>query len=177
VFGKYDASTSVGLGWLTDGVFDTGTEVQLTRVWSALAGYQHIWNPKWRTSIYGGYVNVEYNGTATALINSHFNAAGAANCGVGPAAVSPFLATFTYVTPGVGNSCSPNWSFYQIGTRTQFNPVPQLDIGLDLLYTHHNTAYKGAAVVAATGARPPIFAIDDQDVWSAFFRWQRNFYP
>ena len=27
--------------------------------------------------------------------------------------------------------------------------MPQLDIGLDLLYTHNNTAYQGAAVVAA----------------------------
>src|SRR5436190_13054558 len=30
----YNASTSVGVGWLTDGVFETGTEVFLTRVWS-----------------------------------------------------------------------------------------------------------------------------------------------
>jgi hypothetical protein len=169
----YNASTSASLGWIADGVFDTGTAVELTKVWSALAGYQHIWNPKWRTSLYGGYVNVEYNGTATNIINRHFAPAGAAVCGV-PAGVG---ATFTALTPLAGNGCSPDWSFYQIGTRTQFNPVPQLDIGLDLLYTHNNTAYKGAAVVAASGARPAINLIDDTDVWSAFFRWQRNFYP
>ena len=86
-------------------------------------------------------------------------------------------ATITAFTPVLGNSCSPNWSFWSIGTRTQWNPVPQLDIGLDLLYTHNNTAYSGAAVVATNGARPPVFVIDDTDVWSAFFRWQRNFYP
>ena len=60
------------LGWITDGVFDTGTAVEQTRVWSALAGYQHIWNPKWRTSLYGGYVNIEYGGAARDIINSHF---------------------------------------------------------------------------------------------------------
>ena len=48
------------------------------------------------------------------------------------------------VNHGEGNSCSPNFSFYEIGTRTQWNPVPQLDIGLEVLYTHLNTAYKGA---------------------------------
>jgi hypothetical protein len=84
---------------------------------------------------------------------------------------------FVAITPALGNSCSPNWSFWSVGTRTQFNPVAQLDIGLDLLYTHNNTAYSGAAVVAASGARPAIALIDDTDVWSAFFRWQRNFYP
>ena len=46
------------MGWIADGVFATGTEVELTRVWSALAAYEHIWNPKWRTSWFGGYVDV-----------------------------------------------------------------------------------------------------------------------
>ena len=41
----------VGLAWIADGVFATGTQIELTKVWSALAGYEHIWNPKWRTSV------------------------------------------------------------------------------------------------------------------------------
>jgi hypothetical protein len=32
-------------------------------------------------------------------------------------------------------------------------------------------------VVAANGSRPPVALLSDQDVWSAMFRWQRNFYP
>ena len=68
-------------------------------------------------------------------------------------------------------------SFWEADTRTQWNPVPQLDIGLELLYSQRNTAYKGAAVVPANGSRPAVFAIDDQNVFSAMFRWQRNFYP
>jgi hypothetical protein len=173
VFGAYNSSTNVGLGWIADGIFDTGTAVELTKVWSINGGYQHIWNPHWRTSLYGGYVDVDYNGAATFLINQHLGGTGALLCAGRPTAG----ATFTYITPFGANSCNPDWSFYSIGTRTQWNPVAQLDIGLDLLYTHLNTAYKGTAVVAGTGARPPINAIDDQDVWSAFFRWQRNFYP
>jgi hypothetical protein len=81
------------------------------------------------------------------------------------------------ITAGNGNSCSPNWSFYEIGTRTQFNPVPQLDIGLELLYTHVNTAYKGPGVVGPNTTRPAVTLVDDQNVWSAMLRWQRNFYP
>ena len=89
---------------------------------------------------------------------------------------------FGAVNPALGNSCSPNYSFFEIGTRTQWNPVQQLDIGLELLYTKHNTAYKGPGLygtVAAVGnaPRPFVTLFDDQEVWSAMFRWQRNFYP
>jgi len=85
--------------------------------------------------------------------------------------------TFTTVTPLPGNSCSPDWDFWELGSRTQWNPVPQLDIGLEVLYSQRNTAFKGAAIVPASCSRPPVFVIDDQNVWSAMVRWQRNFYP
>ena len=55
--------------------------------------------------------------------------------------------------------------------------MAQLDIGLQVMYTRLNTAFKGNAVVVANGSRPPVGRLDDQDVWSAMFRWQRNFYP
>ena len=170
----YNNSNSVGVGWLSDGVFGTGTQIELTKVWSALAAYEHIWNPKWRTAVGGGYVNVDYNGTATNLINARLPGAGPANCGV--VAAGATLAAFT---PALGNSCNPDYSFWEAYTRTQWNPVPQLDIGLQVMYTHHNTAYKGPAALTANGSRPAVVngIIDDQNVWSAMFRWQRNFYP
>jgi hypothetical protein len=172
---NYNASTSVGVGWINDGVFDTGTEVELTKAWSALTYYQHIWNPRWRTSWFGGYVNISYNQAATNIINSHLpGAAGSTPCGV-PVAGSVWPPIT--ITAGNGNSCSPNWSFYEIGTRTQFNPVAQLDIGLELLYTKVNTAFKGPIAGVANGSRPAVNLVDDQGVWSAMVRWQRNFYP
>jgi hypothetical protein len=173
-FQLYDNSNRVGLAWIADGVFGNGTQVELTRVWSALAAYEHIWNPKWRTAWGGGYVSVDYNTAATNLINARLPGAGPANCGV--VAAAP---TITAITPGVGNSCSPDYSFWEAYTRTQWNPVPQLDIGLQVMYTHHNTAYKGPAILAANTSRPLVVngVVDDQNVWSAMFRWQRNFYP
>ena len=170
-FQLYNSSTSVALGWTADGIFTTGSQIELTRVWSALAGYEHIWNPKWRTSVFGGYVNVDYNGAATNSILQKTPGALAA-CGVPGVGATTFGVTLLQ-----GNSCSPDMSFWEAGTRTQWNPVPQLDIGLELLYSRRNTAFKGAAVVPANGSRPVVFALDDQDVFSAMFRWQRNFYP
>ena len=57
--------------------------------------------------------------------------------------------------------------------------MPQLDIGMEVLYQKNNTAFKGPANLAANGSRPAVLngLISDQDVWSAMFRWQRNFYP
>ena len=71
----YNNSNRVGVAWAADGVFGSGSEVELTTAWSINAGYQHIWGAagtfggKWRTTVYGGYVSVDYNDNATRLIN------------------------------------------------------------------------------------------------------------
>jgi hypothetical protein len=168
----YNASTSVGVGWLSDGIFTSGTDIELTRAWGFTAAFEHVWNPRWKTSLYGGYVNIAYNDTATGIINSALAA--------GSICARPFaglVGNLAALTALPGNSCSPNFSFYQVGSRTQFNPVPQLDIGLDLLYTGLNTAYKGPGTYAANASRPAVTSFDNQGVWSALMRWQRNFYP
>ena len=76
-----------------------------------------------------------------------------------------------------GNSCNPNYSFFQVGTRTQYNPVAQLDVGLDVYWTKLNTAYKGPASYGPNVVRPIVSLLDDQNVVSLIFRMQRNFYP
>ena len=63
-----------------------------------------------------------------------------------------------------GNSCDPDWSFWQVGTRTQWNPHPNLDIGLEVMYTRVNTAYAGPAVVDPGSPQNPVFRLDDIDV-------------
>jgi hypothetical protein len=150
----YGSNNSAGFGWINDGVFATGGSVQLTTVWSINGGFQHFWNPKWRTSLYGGIVEVDYNGTATGAI-----------CG-------------GTVLGGVFANCSPNFSVDQVGSRTQWNPHPDLDIGVDVVWSHLNTAFAGAAILPANGARPGgAYTIEDQDVVTAVFRIQRNFLP
>jgi hypothetical protein len=75
---------------------------------------------------------------------------------------------------GAGNSCTPDFSFYQIGTRTEFTPVRGFGLGLDVFYTRLNTAYKGIGTYGANSPRPAMTALDDQNVLSAIFRVQRN---
>ncbi len=181
VWQLYNGSNSRGLGWLADGVFTTGGDVQLTRAWSINAGYQHIWGARgtwagrWKTSLYGGYAKIDYNDEATFQINRGFAAGNFCRW---------WSRDHHALTPLAGNSCNPDTDYWVVGSRTQFNPHPLLDIGLDVYYTKFNTAYSGLTNFAANGARPACVnnAIntctqDDQGVWSALMRWQRNFYP
>jgi hypothetical protein len=167
----YSSGNNAGFAWVTDGIYSgslvagTATNVELTTVWGVNGFYQHIWNPKWRTSLYGGYVEVDYNNNAKAQI------CGAA--GIGGAVAAPVGVGMT----GVSN-CNPDTSWWQVGSRTQWNPHPDLDVGVDVLWTHLNTAFKGTATLAANGARPAgVYTIDDQDIVSVMFRIQRNFLP
>jgi hypothetical protein len=158
-----NGSNGAAVGWLVDGVYSSGSGVELTTAWSAWAGYQHIWTPAWRTSVYGGYLDVEYDGTATAMICGPTGAGG------------PGLAFTMVANP----SCSPNFSVWQAGTRTQWNPVSQLDVGVDVLYSHIDSAFDGAVTKAGNLPGQPTVPITfaDQDVWSVMFRVQRNFWP
>jgi hypothetical protein len=161
----YGGNMSAGFNWVTDGVFSSAGangSIQLTSVWSINGFFQHFWNPRWRTSIYGGYVEVDYGGGALAII-----------CPAGAGTLAPVGTALT----GVSN-CNPNSSFWQMGSRTQWNPHPDLDIGVDVLWSHLNTAFAGTATLAANGARPGgVYTIADQDVVSVLFRIQRNFLP
>ena len=171
-FQLYNTSNSVGAGWIADGVFANGTQIELTKVWSALAAYEHIWNPKWRTSFFGGYVNVNYNDNATDLIQQRLPGVAV---GCGRAAIAPALSTIQparRATAAAPTTTSGKPAHGRSGTRCRSS----ISVS-KCCYSKRNTAFKGPAIVPASGSRPPVFVLDDQDAWSAMFRWQRNFYP
>lgn len=166
-FTRYDSSPvgaipgNVALAWLVDGVFATGTSIELTSGWALQAGIQHYWTPSLRTSLWGGYMAINYNATATALIC----ATPVGSIGWGP------LITAT---------CDPDFKVWQVGSRTIWNPVQNLDVGVEVLYTQVDTEWNGTATLPAfaAGARPAgTYTLDDQGVWSAMIRFQRNFWP
>ena len=177
----YSSGNSVGLGWLAEGTFINGGSVELTTVWGINGAFQHFWNPKWRTSLWGGYVEVDYSSTAKSNICPA--GVGAAGFPVGFSASAGTVTNngafgATGVVPGGVSNCNPNYSWTQLGSRTQWNPHPDLDIGLEVLWTHLNTAFKGTGLLTASGGRPnAIYNIEDQDIVSVFFRIQRNFLP
>jgi Porin subfamily len=189
------SGNNIGTSNLLDGVFADGTQIDLTKEWSAAAEYEHYWTPKLRTAVSGGYVSISYDQNAKELI-----CAGAPGYSLGfqPGAPNtPLLGTKNNSLgngiasktnqPGgfingwaPGSQCNPDTSWWQLGTRTAWSPHPDLDIGIDVMYTALNTANKGSTVNvgASSGALPPgLYTFVNQGVWSAIFRVQRNFIP
>ena len=165
-------------GPLNDGVFGgvlTGTAaagtlptgVELTTAWNVNAAYEHFWwNPRWRTSLYGGYMKVEYGSTANNLICTGTTLAPIATTNIG---------------------CDANWNTWWAGSRTQWNITKDFYMGVDVLYSKIQTANLGAGTVTGFGTtvfanRAPLVGggtafATDQDNWSFRFRVHRDFYP
>jgi hypothetical protein len=152
----------------TAGNFTTGSSIQLTTGWTVGGIYEHVWNPQWKSSLYGGYVRITYNDTAANYI-----------CNGNP--VAGFVrgaASGSASTVGAVTSCDPNTSFWSLGTRTQWNPNSNLDLGLDVMYNHLDSAHSGAFTGGPFGGRPAsVFNISDYNVWTAAIRAQYNFLP
>src|SRR5262249_20507802 len=153
------------LGTLAAGTL--ATDLELTTGWNVNAAYEHFWwNPRWRTSVYGGYAAVSYGSTATNL-----------------------LCTGTTLAPAIGANvgCDANWNTWWVGSRTQWNVTKDFYMGVDVLYQKMNTGTIGNGLVTAQG--PTIFVnrglavgggtnfAEDADNWSFRFRVHRDFYP
>jgi hypothetical protein len=130
--------------------------------------------PDIRTSLYGGYVQYKANSSAVdTLICAplHF---GTTQAGV------PVAGT---AQPAVSASGCADWAAWQIGSRTIWNPVRNLDVGVEALYTDlSKSAFSGANVAFVptnTGQAAPgsTFRADSTHVWSGILRIQYNFYP
>ncbi len=86
---------------------------------------------------------------------------------------------FGTFAPGAGFSCNPNFSVSTVSTRTAWNPHQTLEIGLDLIWTHLDTAFAGTAIMgSANGARPGgPYKLENQDNFLAVLRVQKNVLP
>lgn len=155
-YGIYDGN-NVGFGILTDGVYGgsvTGantSNVELTNSWIVNAGYEHFWNRAWRTSLWGTYQNVNYNNAANAMLCSAIGA----GTGAGTAAAATA-------------SCDMDWSFWALGSRTQWNVTPDFYMGLEVACMNLNSAHMpaGIAVLVANGTKPAgTYKISDESIW------------
>ena len=161
--------TSAGWGVLSDAVYggsltgvgvNAATDFELTTAWNVNAAYEHFWNPRWRTSLYGGYAQVSYGSTGNSLI-----------C----------FGTTREVT----NGCDNDWSAWWIGSRTQWNVTKDFYMGVDVMYsklesaTAQVSATQGPLALAANGIGlvSGLVPRTDPDNWSFRFRVHRDFYP
>ena len=166
---------NVAAAWAVDSMFgtlvSTGGAVghQLTTSWTIGGGIEHYWTPALRTSAFGSYNQTTYNATATTLFCSSPQSPIRTVAGVAP--------TGAAALPG----CNPNFNVWNVGTRTIWNPVPNLDIGLEVMYTKIETKNDPALTrfnfAGAGGRAVGLYAPSSEDVITGIFRIQRNFWP
>jgi len=177
-FNRFEGRT-VAAAWPLDAVFANRvgpaggfnpTGLELTTVWTIAAALQHYWTPSLRSSVFGAYTATDYNSTATAIFCS--SPVGPVRTGAG---ATPNFAT------GAVIGCNPDFNVWGIGTRTIWNPVPNLDIGVEVVYAkieqNHDPATVLLAFGGAGGRAAGNYTPASQEVWSGILRWQRNFWP
>jgi porin-like protein len=165
-------NASAGLGWVVDGIFQTGTSMALTEGFQVNAAVQHYWTPSLRTSVFGGYTALDFGNSATPGSAANLFCTGL----VTPGAVGAVGAG------GIGaplpTTCDPSFAIWQAGTRTIWSPARNLDIGLEVLYTRFDQNMIGTWNLGPTGSRAGgLHTARDQDIWSGLVRFQRNFWP
>jgi hypothetical protein len=176
---------SVGAAWAFDGVYTsaggTGGPVEQSEGFNIMAAFQHYWTPALRTSVFGGYSELSYPGTSAYVSAVPAGAPAIAAASVGTGAKGAFcagLAAQAIFHAFTVNGCNPDFGVVQVGTRTIWSPVANLDIGVEVLYTRLDQNFNGAFLLPANGARPAgFYTARDQDTWSGVLRFQRNFWP
>ena len=157
----YGAGNSVAVGWAPDVVYNTAGQSELTEAWTFSGAYEHNWNNQWRTSIFAYGTQVNFSDNARTML-----------------CAAP--ATYNSAVTGAGfSNCSPNFSQQQLSTRTAWNPHPTLEIGLDLIWLHADTANAGTATLAATatGRQAGTYVVEDQDKYMAILRVIKTILP
>jgi porin-like protein len=162
-------------GVVADGVYggslatNTATDINLTTAWGFNGSYEHFWNPRWRTSLYGGYTAVSYNDQANAILCS---LQGSGNGDIG-------------IHARAGAGCDNNWQSWWIGSRTQWNVTKDFYMGLDVAYLKVEGMSTTSSLVSGTAITPnaainnttSLKSVGDENIWMARFRVHRDFYP
>jgi hypothetical protein len=185
-FGIYGGSNglntygSITGGYLFDSVYTTTartgagllvgpTGQQLTTAYGGSLAFEHGWNAEWRTSVFGGAQWVDYNSTANAILCSKF-AAGSATGTLTNAAGANVSNT---------DACNMDYRIVGAGTRTYWTPVRDLTIGVEFMWTNHQSKVADGTIYnqpVISGFKPnAAYEFKDQNVFSGMFSVRRFF--
>jgi len=142
-------------------VFVNGGQFELTTAWTTGGGYEHFWLPNFSTTVYGTYTQIRYDDT---VINSRLFCAG------GGATTQNLIFT--------GANCDPGFNFWTVGTHTDWYPVADFRLAVDVIYVRVESAFDGQTIslAKAQGARPTgLYTAKDQGILAVVFRAQRAF--
>jgi hypothetical protein len=169
--GLFGSGNQVGFGWVSDGVFVNGGQIELTTAWTVQAGFEHYWTPSLKTDFTGAYGEIHYNDTAASYFNKQLG-------GICTPTLANNAAKSTNVSAGAAvgsNACDPNYQYFQGGIRTQWNVTKSFFLGVDVAYDRVFTSYEGTGILLSSsgqnGFRPTgTYAFKDQGEFVTTFR-------
>jgi len=176
---RFDGA-NVAAGSALDGVFANlvgpaatglnGSGILLPTNWDVVAAVEHYWTPALRTSLFGSVTSWDPGTAGNAIMcaspQGPVRTAGGAtpNYAIGPVA-----------------GCNYAFRVWNVGSRTIWNPVKNLDIGAEVMFTKIDQNMDPATVLmnfGGAGNRPAgLYVPADEGVVSGMVRVQRNWWP
>jgi hypothetical protein len=172
-YSRVNSGNSLGFGYVLDGVFAPGGQVQTSKAWQVDAAFEHYWTPQWRTSVYGSYSKISYGAAGDALLFAAFGAGGRLGTqGASTAAISP-------ITAGVLNATgSFDLNIVQVGTKTAWTPVKDLTFSAEFIYSRlgqnlTGTYTNGAGLTGQTAGQT--YSLGNQNTYNGAVQAIRSF--
>lgn len=148
--GVYQSLAAAGLG---DGVFGgtspaNGTGIERSTAWGFRGAYNHNWNEKWSSALFGSYSQMSWGAAGKALI----------------------------CATAVGYTCNPNFTIAQVGGVTRWTPVKGFALSGEVMYTYLDQKNSGVVTLPTIATKPAAqYEWKDQGTLSVNVRAQRNF--
>jgi hypothetical protein len=169
-YAKFDGQ-SLGFGYVLDGVFGAGGQIQQSTAWEVSAFYEHYWNPNWRTSLYGNYSHISYGDGGNALLAAAFSSN------------TRGLGTSSAATPAVGATAGTlnatgnfDLGLTQIGTKTSWTPVQNLTLSAEFIYSRLDQNLDGVYnLTSASGKAAGAYQLKDQNLYNGAVQILRSF--
>ncbi|BAT60742.1 porin subfamily protein [Variibacter gotjawalensis] len=144
---------------LADAAIGIDGKVNTVKGYQFTVAGQHFWTPSLRTSVFGGYLKLDYSGAATDAVCTAYVAGG---------------------TKASKAGCNPDVAIWQIGSRTIWTPVTNLDIGVEVLYSKIDQNHTGSwdfSKASLGGNSTGLYQARDVGIWQGTLRVTRSFWP
>jgi hypothetical protein len=169
------------VGNLTPGL--NGTGILLPTNWAVEAAVEHYWTPALRTSVFGSVTSWDPGSTGNAIMcsspNGPVRAGPAGNVTANGVAVGS--GGNTNFAAGAFGGCNYAFQVWAVGSRTVWNPVKNLDIGVEVMYSKiHQNMDPGQVFFNFGGGgnrAAGLYSPSDEGLVSGLLRVQRNFWP
>jgi hypothetical protein len=155
--------------------------IRMPTVWDVAAAIEHYWTPALRTSLFGQVTGWEAGNTLDP------NSLNFLMCSSPNGPVRTFAGAAPNYASGPVLGCDYSWQLWAVGSRTVWNPVKNLDIGVEVMWSQIHQHMEAANPAAARGVlfnfggagnrAAGLYIPSDEGVWSGMVRVQRNFWP